>query len=697
MLTAPAVVTEADVLTPGPADADDPCRHDASRPDRLRRAWAGRAGAVAAVGLALVLVGPVVGGRPPAGEDVMAHLIRADFALPHLVAHLRADGWLPRLVLGQQEFLFNGPGLTWLVALLRAVTFGTLSTTGALKVVCVAGVAALPPAVAFLGRSYGLSRPAAGLAAVLSLLVSSPYGPGLQGLFRVGLVPNQIGAGLFCLALGAVVRTLDGPDMARRPWPVVAAAAGAGLLVTHLISALVLAVFVALTVAVRAAAGHLRVRALGRLAVIGAGTAGLAAFWLVPMLAHQDLHGVYTGWDTPPLAARLADLATGRMLFPAGFAVLVTAGWLHRAAAAFAAGRAPEATGGPNDAGQDRAAAAGRALVWVLVPAAYLPLAYGLLHLFGPGDVTLQLPNRGLGYVGLMAVFAVAAPLATLAGRFGRAGQAGALVLAGAAVLVLAPGRGAPGQLPEPKPQLRAAAGALREVVPAGARFATQRDFPAEIARTGVVHPETWLARVSGRNSLNGYNLEAVSTPEAAMEPDGLQSEDPAAAADRLARLGVSHVVVTDEPVLARLAGSGRFRPVWHDPPVSILAVEPRDGAPPPASLVDSPAPLSAFLTDARAEHVGLSLHADQPAPVTVAVAWSPKWHGRLDGHPASLGRTDDGLIETAVPAGDHDLCLTYRPDPWDGLGLALTALTMLAFAPWWRRQLMSRIFSRTA
>src|SRR5205807_10525454 len=111
-----------------------------------------------------------------------------------------------------------------------ALSLGTLSTTGALKVADVAGVAALPPAVAFLARSYGLSRPAAGLAGVLSLLVSSPYGPGLQGLFRVGLVPNQIGAVLFCLALGAVVRTVDGPRH-RPAWrrPALAAVAGARL------------------------------------------------------------------------------------------------------------------------------------------------------------------------------------------------------------------------------------------------------------------------------------------------------------------------------------------------------------------------------------------------------------------------------------------------------------------------------------
>src|SRR5438105_4014789 len=204
----------------------------------------------------------------------MAHLIRADFAVPHLLAHLRPDGWFPRLVLGQQEFLFNGPGLTWLVALLRLATFGTLSTTGALKIIGVAGVAGLPPAVAFLARSYGLSRPAAGLAGVLSLLVSSPYGPGLQGLFRVGLVPNPIGA--------------------------------------------------------------------------------------------------------------------GRILFPIGLGGLVVAGWLYQSVVA-ARARGPAG---------DRAAAT---LVWVLVPAVYLPLAYGLLSLLGPGDITLQLPNRGLGYVGLMA------------------------------------------------------------------------------------------------------------------------------------------------------------------------------------------------------------------------------------------------------------------------------------------------------
>jgi hypothetical protein len=658
----------------GLAVVDDPSEHGrrpAARPPAAggHRRWsAGTAGPVLAVALGLFLVRGVVGGRPPAGEDVMAHLIRADFALPHLVARLRPDGWFPRMVLGQDEFLFNGPGLTWLVALLRALTLGALSTAGALKLVGVAGVVTLPPAVAFLARSYGLSRPAAGLAAVLSLLVSSPYGPGLQGLFTVGLIPNQIGAVLFCLALGAVVRALDGTRGGGVA--VAAAVASAGLLVTHLVSALVLAVFVGLTLAARAATGRLSGRGLGRLAVAAAGAGGLAAFWLVPMLAHRDLHGVYTGWDTPPLPSRLADVVTGHVLLPAGFAVVVVAGWLYQLR---------------------RSADRRAALVWVVVGAAYLPLAYAVLRLFGPGDVTLQLPNRGLGYVGLLATFAIAGPLASAAGRFGRNGHAAVLVVAAAGVLAFAPGRSTPGQLAEPHLELRAAAEALREVVPPGARFATQRDWPAEVSRTGIIHPETWLARVSGRDTLNGYNLEAVSTPDAAMVPDSIEADEPEVSADRLARYGVTHVVLTDDRGAGRLVASGRFRLVWRVAPVVILAVEPRDGAPPPASLVDSPVPLSAFLVDARAEHVGVDVHTDRRAPVSLAVAWSPKWHGRLDRRAIALRRTNDGLIEADVPAGDHELRLDYRTDGWDRLGLGLTLLTITGMAVARRRRLVGR------
>src|SRR5438105_856349 len=56
--------------------------------------WIGPAmGLAVAIGLALWLTAGGWGGRPPFGEDTMPHLIRAQFALGHLLPHFRIDGW----------------------------------------------------------------------------------------------------------------------------------------------------------------------------------------------------------------------------------------------------------------------------------------------------------------------------------------------------------------------------------------------------------------------------------------------------------------------------------------------------------------------------------------------------------------------------------------------------------------------------
>jgi len=591
----------------------------------------------------------------------MSHLVRADFGIAHLVAHGRLDGWFPRFFLGHQEFLFNGPGLTWLMALVRAVCLGALSNTGALKVVGIAAFVAIPPAVCFLARSYGLSREAAGLAAVFSLLVSSPFGPGLQGLYGIGLVPHQVGAVFFCLALGSFVRLLTGADTGRhRRYQVLAAVSTAGLLVTHVISVLVLATVVAITLVLAAASGRLRRAGAARLIVAGLGAAGLAGFWLVPFLAHHDLSGALTTWATPPLGSRLADILTGRVLLPQGVAVVIAAGWL------WALRRRRE---WPD------------VLLWAVTPLAYLLVAHGAMWAIGGNDLTLQLPNRGLGYAGLLGILSLGVLGASLSRRLGAPGHLLAVALAVLVVGITAPGKYAARQLPEPIPEMRAAAAELARLVPDGARFATERDFPWEIERTGAIHPEIWLARASGRDSLNGFNPESSSTPEAAFEPDRLQDQAPSVSADHLARLGVTHVVATTDALADRLASSGRFTPVWQAHPLSILAVEPLPGYPPPASLVgaDAGTGVSARLVRAGAEHLGIDVGATLPATISVALAWSPKWHGHLDDSPIALERTDEGLVRVEVPSGPHRLALEYRADGWDRLGLAITALTLLA------------------
>ena len=589
----------------------------------------------------------------------MAHLVRADFGIAHLVAHGRLDGWFPRFVLGHQEFLFNGQGLTWLLALIRGITFGSVSNVGALKTVMVASFVVQPAAVCFLARSFGLGRRASGLAAVLSLLVSTPYGVGLQGLFETGLVPHQVGAVLFCLALGAAVRTTTDD---RRRWIALLAVSLAALAVTHLISLLILGVMLVLTIGGLGAARRLSRAGIFRLAVGGVAGAGLCGFWLVPFLAHRELQGIVTTWGPPPLLRRIGAIATGDVLFPAGLGVAVAAGWAYQLI-------------------RLRRRRAPATVLWVALPAAYLLVAHALPHLVGTNAATVQLANRGLGYAGLLAVFAVAVLVTDGCRRWDDRGYAFALFATALVALVWAPGRDSAGQFPEPVAALPAAARELARLVPDGARFAAQRDFPAEVGRTGVLHPETWLAHASGRNSLNGFNLESSSTPRAATVMNRTDEMSASRLALRLARYGVTHVVATSDDFAHHLARSSRFRPVWNSPPLSILSVEPQPGAPPTASQVTGTGPVSARLTRADAEHLAFEVDAPGATPLTIALAWSPKWHGRLNGSTVRLGQEHDGLVTLTVPTGRSVLQLDYGGDAWDRLGVASTLLTAAAGA----------------
>jgi hypothetical protein len=611
----------------------------------------------------------------------MAHLVRLDFGIPQLVAHGRLDGWLPRFYLGYQEFLFNGPGLTWAVAVVRGVTLGLLSDPGGAKVVGVVSLAALPAAVAFLARSVGLGRLAAGIAAVLSLLVSSLFGVGLQGLYLTGLLSHQLGAVFFCVALGALLRVPADP---RWRWMLLAAVSLGALVITHLISVLVLAVLFPL-LALGLRREHLGPAAFTRLALTVLLAAGLIAWWLVPAIVHRDLRGQVATWETPPFGDRIDAIVDGRILFRPYTIWVLAAGWIY---------------------GLTRVRRRPFALALLAAPVVYLAIAHAAASLWPDNEIALQLANRGLGYAGLLAVLPLAAGLAAAARLAGRrpgrsswvvpAAAAAALAIAvGLVISPLGPDRAVVRQLPEPVPQLRRAAAELRRRVPDGARFATQRDYPAEIARTGVIQPATWLARTSGRDSLNGFNLESSSTPALALEPDlRLGRRTPEADADVLSRLGVSHLVTTGDALASAVASSGRFERVWSEPPVAIFAVRPRAGHPEPAALVTTDAPATAEVRRADPERLRVDVDATRATPATVAVAWSPKWHARVDGRAVPLGRTDRGLMAVRLPAGRSVLELSYGPDGWDRAGVVVSALTVALVAALGVRALRRRSYS---
>jgi hypothetical protein len=411
--------------------------------------------------------------------------------------------------------------------------------------------------------------------------------------------------------------------------------------------------------------------------------AALAAWWLIPAVAHRDLRNEVATWATPPFGDRIDAIVNGRILFRPYTVWIVVAGWIY---------------------GLVRVRRRPFALVLVATPLVFLVLAHWAASRWPDNEIAMQLANRGLGDAGLLAILPLSAGIAAGA-RFARrwlsrwrwvspAAVAAAMFVAVAVVVSpLGPDRGSASELDPPVPQLQHAAAELRRDVPDGARFVTQREYPEEVLRTGVLLPPRWLARASGRDSLNGWNLESSSTPEPDLEPDLYLGRRPTdTQADLLSRLGVSHVVTTGDPFADALAVSDRFEQVWREPPIAIFAVRPRPGQPDPAALVATAAPATARLTRADPERLRIRIDASAATPATVAVAWSPKWHGRVDGRPVELGHTADGLISVRFPAARSTLELDYGPDGWDRLGVGISALTVVvlvalgALALWRRR-----------
>jgi hypothetical protein len=675
---------------------------------QLSREWIVLVGAnLVAIIIALWLTSAAWGPRPISGEDTMAHIVRADFAFRHLISHGRIDGWDPSFILGYQEFLFIGPGFTWAVALLHAGSLGALSITGAVKVVSIASFVIAPCTVAFVARSFGLSRRSAGLAAVLSLAVNNPFGgAGLQGLFNVGLLPHQFAALFFFVALGSSVRVLRGQGLR---WVMWTALATAGLLVSHGISVIIFAAMLGVVLLassprvpsvqqwrdqwsamVRRAVVQ-ELRRMGLLAdepgelpervdnrpedraspqavmdlIVALAVAGaLGACVLLPFVGHRDLRGIFTAWGTPPLGTRFSQIWRGQILYQPRVALLILVGMVYGLVRVLRGDR--------------------YALPVLATPLLYVVGSHVVFHLWSGNVITPQLTNRGLGYAGVLAVLPLAALIAKLTLRFGLLGDLLAVSVAAAVVLVpVTPYRRYAKETAEPVPQLREAAGLLHTLVPEGARFVTQRDFPGEITRTKVVDPDRWLAWASGRPTLDNFNVESSQNPGPAYESEHVVDRPPATLADAISKLGVTHLVTVSDAGAAHVAGSPRFVEIWRSSPIAIFAVVAPEGQPPPGALLAGAAPVDATMAHAAPEHLTIDVRASQAMSATVAIGWSPKWHARLDGHSVALTKGPDGLLALAVPAGGHRLQLDFRSDAWDAAGLIVTVMTILLGGYW--------------
>jgi hypothetical protein len=456
---------------------------------------------------------------------------------------------------------------------------------------------------------------------------------------------------------------------------VVAGVALAAVFVTHAISAVILAVLLAVILLTFLATEGWQARPVRCLVGAFILACGLAAFWLVPAFAHNNLRGPLTSWENPPLAERLADLLAGRLLFNGLLVWLLLAGWL------FAVHRFQQRPPW--------------ALALVVTPFAYLWVADLFLRWNPNNVISMQLANRGLAYVGVLAVLPFAALLAHATTQLGEqprwrvAGEAVAIV--SAALLVVAVSGASRGEVvgqQTPAPMLRALAVELAAHVPDGTRFVTQRDFPNERRITGVSHPDFWLPWASGRDTLNLFNIESSTTGWPGHVADHLTEQPPEVAADELARLGVTHVAVINDQAAQPFLASSRFVTVWRSPPMALLAVAPRQGQPAPGSLLSTPVAAEARLVRAEAQHLVIEATTGEPTSATIAVAWSPKWHAGVNGRAAALGRSANGLLMLSLPAGSSTIELVFAPDVWDVLGATLTGVVFAALGGLaWRRR----------
>jgi hypothetical protein len=69
-------------------------------------------------------------------------------------------------------------------------------------------------------------------------------------------------------------------------------------------------------------------------------------------------------------------------------------------------------------------------------------------------------------------------------------------------------------------------------------------------------------------------------------------------------------------------------------------------------------------------------------AQLIVSEFWMPGWQARVDGHASPVERVEDGLVGINLPAGEHDIELTYAPLGWR-LGWPISLGAVIGLAVW--------------
>lgn len=594
------------------------------------------------------------------------------------IAHVLTVGFAPWRLnpgwwAGYAELQFYPPGFSYAGAALHYASLGTLGLSATYRVLL--WITFLLPGVSvYLLLARVLGSPWLALpGAFLALTLSAGSRSGVEEGLRWGLVAARLGwAALPLLAL-SLCRWTAAP----RP-PLAASALLAAIILTHPAHAPAGVALVFL--AAWHGPGSRRAR-LGQAALLSALAGGLAAFWLLPLLAHLGM-ALPLAWGEPSLATLARSVARQPLLIALTVASVLASWTLRRSNA-------------PASAGlwlSDLAPAL--ALVILLDGAGAEPL--GLLWL--PADRLLD---------GLLLALILGASLALAAvQRRVPVLPAWALAIAsiGLACLLSSPSRAEPGlslwprSWPNEWPKYGAVAGGLRlgelwaelRKAPAGRTLFVRSAVPLEY-RADWRRPHSHITALApldaGREILNGtfthpspvaglvYTGSPVNRPITLLveRRDGvtlfgrpLAELDAATFNDLAVRLRVSSVVALDEDRgrLGFVADNRAFRgPSRVGPFLLFVARDPRP----------TPAP-----SGPQRWQVAIPAHHESWVPT--GMAYSPLWQCRADGRPFAARRDALGLLEVNVPAGGPTVIeLAHVPGAAEWAGLALSGVVCLA------------------
>ena len=87
-------------------------------------------------------------------------------------------------------------------------------------------------------------------------------------------------------------------------------------------------------------------------------------------------------------------------------------------------------------------------------------------------------------------------------------------------------------------------------------------------------------------------------------------------------------------------------------------------------------------IVDRGPNHIHLEVSTPVEGYLYVGEMWLPGWQAEVDGEPREVLKANYTFRAVHVPAGEHQVSMTYRPRSWS-VGLALTLVTLAVLAAW--------------